>query len=537
MRGVFFEQRVAPVARSPYRADVALFVGFVDRRRHKHVPGLPSDEVVVDPIVPTATTDGESRLYRWLVSEGWARNRTSAQLDELLDIPVPIDSFELFDRLFAWELRPCGDTACETYLGAAVRSFFVQGGRLCYVVRTGNPLAVPMTTDEATATVAQRSVRLAKLIPGYPAGVVPGPSDDRNSWTGVWTLFGLPDVSFVALPDLPDVVRGPIAADPGLPAPPPPLAVFEECSEPAAAAETSDFVRELRAPLADDSGYEAWGKALRLVTEQVALPRGAGSLREVQVVAAVPRPFDLHAGADLVRYLGELDPSLGKNLDSRGLSSAFLQLSYPWVTTAASAGMAQGIEPPDGTLCGVLARNALERGTYRSIGGRPLIDVTAVEPKLPGRDLGDPSDVTTLGGRVTLLGRDPQGFSVLSDVTTSLDPTFRLAHANRLTSALVRALRVIGESMTFEPSNESTWSSLRNRARDVLREFWRAGALIGSRETDAFTVRCDRTTTTQDDLDAGRVIIEVDVALALSIQRINVVVTRAGGAATLERAA
>jgi phage tail sheath protein FI len=219
------------------------------------------------------------------------------------------------------------------------------------------------------------------------------------------------------------------------------------------------------------------------------------------------------------------------------VATAFIQLAFPWLTTAASGRLPQNLEPPEGTLCGAIARNALERGTYRSLGGRPLIDVTGVDPKLPGRDLADPSDLTTLSGRVTVLGRDPQGFSVLSDVTTSLDPTFRLAHANRLMSALVRALRTIGENLAFEPSNERTWSTLRARAIDVLRVFWRAGALAGSREADAFDVKCDASTTTQDDLDGGRVVVEVTVALTVSIQRINVVVTRNGGEATLERAA
>jgi Bacteriophage tail sheath protein len=526
MRGVFFDQRVAPVARSPYRADVALFVGFVDRRRQKHAGKTPPEQVI-QPIVPTHGRGGEPQLYRWLVDENWARGDEdvdrAAGLEELLNVPVPIDSFDSFHRLFAWDHRPSDVGRCDTYLGAAVRAFFVQGGRLCYVVRVGVPWSVALTTEAAEADVAARAARLAQLVPASG-----DPAAERRSWRGVWLVHGLPDVSFLALPDLPDIVRAPIAADRALP-PPPPLEVgFVECSDPPGRPVEDLRVRELRAPASDDAGFTAWATLVARLAGELGRMRSAGSLREVQLVAAIPRPADDRVGADLLRFL---------TLDVPVVATAFLQLVYPWLVTAASQQLPAGVEPPDGALCGVLARNALERGTYRSIGGRALIDAIDALPLLPARDVADPANAETLGGRVTLLGRTPGGIEVLSDVTTSRDATFRLAHANRLMSALVRALRVIGEGLAFAPNSPLTWAELRARATDVLREFWRAGALRGTEERDAFDVRCGDATTSQNDLDAGRVIVEVTVALSVSIQRINVTVTSHGGAATLERAA
>jgi hypothetical protein len=534
MRGVFFDQRAAKVVRSPYRSDVALFVGFVDRRRAMHAGGAPGDHTLVQPIVPVAGAGGTPWLYRWLVTESWARgdqarDRASG-IDELRDVPVPIDSFATFDRLFAWDARPCGDLQCDTYLGAAVRSFFAEGGRLCYVARVGEPWPVPLTPEEATAAVARRDERIAALIPVLPSPV------ERATWKGVWAVYGLPDVSFVALPDLPDVVRAPVPADRGLPVSP--VAVgFVECSDAAPPDDDSQQIRNLAAPVADDAGFARWARAIADLTSEVARPRPAGDLRGVQVVAAIPRPADDRAAADLTAYLRGLPAGLDRGLDAGGLSSAFLQLAYPWLSTSGSQRMPEGIEPPDATLCGALAANALERGTYRSAGNRALVGVVGTRPALAARDLADPADLTTLGARAALLGATPDGFAVLSDVTTSRDPTYRLAHANRLMSALVRALRALGELHAFEASNAALWAALRARIRDLLHGFWRAGALHGTTEDDAFTVRCDRTTMSQDDLDAGRVIAEVDVSLTTSIQRISVVVTRSGSSATLERAA
>src|SRR6185503_8527121 len=113
---------------------------------------------------------------------------------------VPIDTWEVFDYLFAWEQRPLdsqGRHLCTSYLGAAVRSYFAQGGRKCYVVRVGDPLPY-------TAKKAEREKQLARLIPGYPNELAVSPVD-RTTWRGIGHLFGLPDASFLCLPDLPEL--------------------------------------------------------------------------------------------------------------------------------------------------------------------------------------------------------------------------------------------------------------------------------------------------------------------------------------------
>ena len=59
----------------------------------------------------------------------------------LLDVPVPLESWDAFTRLFCPEMRRLDAEGARGmgYLAAAVRSFFEQGGRRCYVVRVGRP--------------------------------------------------------------------------------------------------------------------------------------------------------------------------------------------------------------------------------------------------------------------------------------------------------------------------------------------------------------------------------------------------------------
>ena len=118
----------------PNRVDMACFVGFVARRQTR----LPES------------------LRLWLRDQGWVGTdhaRSAAAQDSedavatLEDVPVPIDSWDGFNQMFAWESRSLVGTEgrSDTYLGAAVRSFFAQGGQRCYVVRVGAPWPVTET--------------------------------------------------------------------------------------------------------------------------------------------------------------------------------------------------------------------------------------------------------------------------------------------------------------------------------------------------------------------------------------------------------
>ena len=53
---------------------------------------------------------------------------------------------------------------------------------------------------------------------------------------------------------------------------------------------------------------------------------------------------------------------------------------------------------------------------------------------------------------------------------------------------------------------------MRQAVSDYLTGRWRDGTLVGTKPEDAFFVRCDRSTMTQDDIDGGRLVCMVGVA-------------------------
>ncbi|HSN04161.1 MAG TPA: hypothetical protein VLS44_04215 [Nitrospira sp.] len=504
MNGIQFEEQSPVVAVDPNRADIACFVGFVARREGSAIPQFVRD---------------------WMGEYGWTAallGRPGFDTEALDDVPVPIDSWELFDRLFRWERRT-GESSGVAYLGAAVRSFFAQGGRKCYVVRVGDPW-------ERGRARPSRLARVDDLIPGWAAGQVTCTPLARTSWSGVGHLFGLPEVSYLCLPDLAEA----FAVDPE-PATGPELPLlpeqFVECGAEPADPVAGDLVRWATAPRCDEAAAREWATAVNLLGGMIARWQ-----REVQLVLALPLP---KAGTQIERDChgwlsdqanGILDAGLVES-NRPGVASAFVQLAFPWVQTSGSNALPERLESPDGVLAGVLARNALMRGSFHSAAGLPLVEVSGVSPAWGAEHFERPAGRAGERGtrrrsmveRVSLLGQAPRGFILLSDVTTSIDEGYRPACANRLVTAIVRAARRAGEDLVFESSGEALWGRIRESLQRLLVGLFQDGALRGATPAEAFQVRCDRSTMSQNDLDAGRVIVSVQFQAALPIERITVV--------------
>lgn len=519
--GLRFEEKQTLPPSDPLRADVACFVGSVARRRDAGGALTP---------LPVA-------LEEWLVAYGWARRGPAgvlhacfadqAPLAALRDVPVLVDSWDAFDRLFAWDERALGnaDARAASYLGAAVRSFFAQGGRRCYVVRVGDPPPTGAAAADAGERGVQVETRLRALLPGFPARL-DASAADQATWRGAAHLYGLSDVSFLCLPDLAEIVAGPRGeADP----PPGPGDFAEQwvtCAAPQPPpADTR--VQRARAPRADAAGVQWWAQAVQRAAEFLSEQR-----REVQLIAALPLAAPELGGEVFALLAGREGEGLGARLgvapDEQtlpGLASAFVQLVYPWAATPSASRLPEGLEPPDGLLAGVLARNAIERGAFRSATGSTLGDVSEVRPLLPanllfGRTAGARH---SMAERVTLLGHTHEGLRLLSDVTTALDENYRPAAVNRLVSVILRAARLYGDALAFEPAGEALWRQVRDTMRELMLGLLRAGALRGATPAEAFDVRCDRSTMSQADIDNGRVIARIQFDAALPIERITVV--------------
>lgn len=65
---------------------------------------------------------------------------------------------------------------------------------------------------------------------------------------------------------------------------------------------------------------------------------------------------------------------------------------------------------------------------------------------------------------------------------------------------------------TSGPNDQATWTSVINNINNYLIQKWKEGRLHGTTSSQAFYIRADRTTMTENDINSGKLIVEVGVA-------------------------
>ena len=79
----------------------------------------------------------------------------------------------------------------------------------------------------------------------------------------------------------------------------------------------------------------------------------------------------------------------------------------------------------------------------------------------------------------------------------------------------------MGESALFDQNGPALWGRVQRFLQNLLTRLWSLNALAGASVTDAFSVRCDRSTMTQNDLDNGRMVALVTFTPASIIETIT----------------
>ena len=86
--------------------------------------------------------------------------------------------------------------------------------------------------------------------------------------------------------------------------------------------------------------------------------------------------------------------------------------------------------------------------------------------------------------------------------------------------------------VVFEPNDEPLWSQIRLSVGAFMQDLFRKGAFAGTTPREAYFVRCDRTTTTQADVDRGVVNILVGFAPLKPAEFVVIQIQQLAGQAT-----
>ena len=169
---------------------------------------------------------------------------------------------------------------------------------------------------------------------------------------------------------------------------------------------------------------------------------------------------------------------------------------------------------PCGVVAGVFARTDAQRGVWKAPAGldATLINVPQLTIALTNEENGQLNPlgvnclrVLTVAGRVLWGSRTLQGNDRLGSEWKYI-PVRRTALY--IEETLYRALQWV----VFEPNDEPLWAQIRLNVGAFMNSLFRQGAFQGQSPREAYFVKCDKDTTTQNDIDKGIVNILVGFA-------------------------
>lgn len=170
--------------------------------------------------------------------------------------------------------------------------------------------------------------------------------------------------------------------------------------------------------------------------------------------------------------------------------------------------------PPSGAVAGVIARTDSERGVWKAPAGTEaqLVGVHSLTVDLTDRETGllNPLGVNCLR-TFPLTGPLVWGARTLEGAD-ALDSAWKYVPVRRLALHVEESLQRGLQWVVFEPNDESLWQQIRLSASSYLHTLFRQGAFKGSTPREAYFVKCDSETTTDEDVANGVVNVLVGIA-------------------------
>ena len=181
---------------------------------------------------------------------------------------------------------------------------------------------------------------------------------------------------------------------------------------------------------------------------------------------------------------------------------------YPWINVIdPEAGLKRRV-PPGGHIAGIYARSDMERGVHKAPANEKVNGVVELEFKITQRE----QDILNPRGVNVIRAFPGRGIRVWGARTLSSDPLWKYINVRRLFIFLEESIKESTQWVVFEPNNEKLWARVRQTITQFLTRVWKDGALMGTTAEEAFFVKCDKTTMTEDDRDNGRLIVIIGVA-------------------------
>ena len=197
------------------------------------------------------------------------------------------------------------------------------------------------------------------------------------------------------------------------------------------------------------------------------------------------------------------------------IDTSYAALYVPWVMVpnplarAGSSVPAEITVPPSGYMAGIYARNDVQHGVSKAPANEVVLGASRFERNIT---FNEQQLLNPLG--INCLRYFPnRGYRVWGARTATSNTEFMYVNVRRYLIYLEHSIDNSTQWAVFENNGPALWSRVKEAIDSFLFNEWKEGNLLGDSTAEAYFVRCDRTTMTQNDLDNGRMICLIGVAV------------------------
>lgn len=197
------------------------------------------------------------------------------------------------------------------------------------------------------------------------------------------------------------------------------------------------------------------------------------------------------------------------------IDNSYAALYVPWVITpnplytSGSSLPAEVAVPPSGFIAGIYARNDEQNSVAKAPANEVVLGALDFERNIT---FAEQATLNPLG--INCLRYFPdRGYRVWGARTATSDSEFMYVNVRRYLIYLEHSIDNGSQWAVFENNGPALWARVKDSIDSFLRNEFAEGRLLGNSPADAYFVRCDRTTMTQNDLDNGRLVCLIGVAL------------------------
>ncbi len=195
----------------------------------------------------------------------------------------------------------------------------------------------------------------------------------------------------------------------------------------------------------------------------------------------------------------------------RRFDSKYAAIYYPRIIIRDVADARRAIGAA-GHMAGVCARVDNERGVFKAPGNetiRNIVDLEAILTKGEHEILNPfPNNINVIRD----FREEGRGLRIYGARCITSDNDWKYLSVRRLFVFLERSLDIGTQWAVLEPNDNRLWDKLTDSVDSFLTTQWLAGALMGAKKEQAFYIRVGTSTMTQDDIDNGRLIMEIGIA-------------------------